>query len=502
MKALFYTATAVFIAFAGVFAWFALQAPLSTDGARIVLDIDVSGMPAEAEDNRKAAYEPYAGEEDKPAAEQDQPAEASGPAETERSEAEAQQQQQLPQQSPTAALHETPTGAGAAPEEIPAPPPGTALAGLNQDRPLFREVEPERQPVEAEADLSSSASQLHAEAPAERATEPGLGLPGTALSGPNGLRGSADLTPGEAAPAPAQRSFTPEPEQHAAAPATPAAEPAQPAAALPPPPPVPVRRPNNIPPQEVAAAGGSWAGVQFATTEVNTKPARVAILLRNVGRHDQDSADAIGSLPSAISLGFWPYASEGKRLASRARERGHEIIVQVPLEPSDFPNTNPGPDALLTSLTPEQNSQRLETLLKRFEGSSGVTNLMGGKMLQSKASLKPVLEDIKARGLLYIGESNNSHTTARQLAREISLRFGTAEVMIDANPSPEAIDKALTRLVTIARQRGSAIGIGTASAITVQQVHEWSASLAAQGITLVPVGALAQAPGASQACSR
>jgi polysaccharide deacetylase 2 family uncharacterized protein YibQ len=122
---------------------------------------------------------------------------------------------------------------------------------------------------------------------------------------------------------------------------------------------------------------------------------------------------------------------------------------------------------------------------------------MGGKMLQSKASLKAILEDVKARGLLYIGESNNSHTTARQLAREISLRFGTAEVMIDANPSPEAIDKALTRLVTIARQRGSAIGIGAATAVTVQQVHEWSESLAAQGITLVPVGALAQAPGAS-----
>jgi uncharacterized protein len=498
MKALFYTATAVFIAFAGVFAWFALQAPLSTDGARIVLDIDVSGMPAEVEDPRKAAYEPYAGEEDKPAAEQEQQQseEAAAPAETERSEAE--QQQQPPQQSPTASLHETPIGAG--PEEIPAPPPGTALAGLNQDRPLFREVEPERrldEPAAAEADVLSSASQHTEVSPAERAPEPDLALPGTALGGSNGLRGAADLTPGDPAPSQAARSFTPEPEQQAAAPAVPVAEPAQTAAALVPPPPVPVRRPNNIPPQEVAAAGGSWAGVQFATTEVNTKPARVALLLRNVGRHDQDSADAIGSLPSAISLGFWPYASDGKRLASRAREKGHEIIVQVPLEPSDFPNTNPGPDALLTSLTPEQNSQRLETLLKRFEGSSGVTNLMGGKMLQSKASLKAILEDVKARGLLYIGESNNSHTTARQLAREISLRFGTAEVMIDANPSPEAIDKALTRLVTIARQRGSAIGIGAATAVTVQQVHEWSESLAAQGITLVPVGALAQAPGAS-----
>jgi polysaccharide deacetylase 2 family uncharacterized protein YibQ len=324
-------------------------------------------------------------------------------------------------------------------------------------------------------------------------------LPGTALSGPTALRGPADLAPGPSPSEPEPAVSRAPPPAEPVAPPAPVAEPAQTAAAAFPAPPVPARRPNDIPAQgeRVAAAGGSWAGVQFATTEVNTKPARVAILLRGVGRHDPDKADAIGSLPSAISLGFWPYAAEGKRLASKAREKGHEIIVQVPLEPADYPASNPGPDALLTSLTPEQNAQRLETLLKRFEGHSGVTNLMGGKMLQSKDSLKPVLEELKARGLLYIGESNNSHATARQLAREINLRFGAAEVMIDAQPSQAAIDKALARLIAIARQRGSAIGIGNATALTVQQVHEWSETLAAQGITLVPVGALASAPGAS-----
>jgi polysaccharide deacetylase 2 family uncharacterized protein YibQ len=264
-----------------------------------------------------------------------------------------------------------------------------------------------------------------------------------------------------------------------------------------------VRRPN-IPVEDrtaTTANASSWSGAQYAAVDAvensNKPPARIGILLRGIGRNDQDAADAIGSLPSAISLGFWPYASQGKVLAARARDKGHEVIVQLPLEPNDYPANNAGPDSLLTSAPPEENAQRLQSVLKRFEGASGVTNLMGGKMLHAKAPLKPVLQDLKARGLLYVGESGNSHGTVRELAKELNLRYGAADVMIDAQPSPEAIDKALARLVSIARQRGSAIGIGNANALTVQQVHEWSDSLAAQGISLVPIGALAQTPGAS-----
>jgi uncharacterized protein len=118
-------------------------------------------------------------------------------------------------------------------------------------------------------------------------------------------------------------------------------------------------------------------------------------------------------------------------------------------------------------------------------------------MLQSKNSLKPVLEDLKARGLVYVGESNNSSAAVKQVAREINLRFGVAQVLIDAQATPDAIEKSLQRLVALARQQGSAIGMGTASGVTIAQVQAWSQKLAPQGITLVPVGVLAQTPGSS-----
>lgn len=499
MKTLFYTATAVFIILAGVIAYFALQTPASSvGGARIVLNIDVSGMPAVGSEGEAAALDPYANEqEDKP-----KPAEGDTPAEvTENSPTGAEQANAAVVQDDLAAPEARPA------EEIPAPPPGTALAGLDQDKPLFREVPPEAQPEPAETlspPAESSAPAASEPTPAERdaAAEPAFALPGTNLALPeeplptderNELRGAADVAPRETAAASPQAP----PAETEAAGQSAAAPPDIQAAVPPPPPPPPMprRRPNDIP---GPGADGSWAGVQFATTEVTApRPARIAILLRGVGRSEQEGADAIAKLPSAVSLGFLPYAAESARLASEAREKGHEIIVQLPLEPADYPASNPGPETLLTSLAPEENAARLQSVLKRFDGHTGVTNFMGGKMLQSKNALKPVLEDIKARGLVYVGENNNSHNTVRQVAKEINLRYGAAQVLIDTQANPGAIDKALSRLASIARQRGSAIGIGSASAVTIEQVQAWSEKLAAQGITLVPVGALAQTPGSS-----
>jgi uncharacterized protein len=483
MKALFYTATAVFIALAGVIAYFALQSPSSVGGARIVLDIDVSGMPQIEGSAANAPLDPYGDEkDDKPedAAQAAPSAQDNGPAQ--RSDAGAiEPRADVPSRDRD--LRD------AQREEVPAPPPGTALAGLQQDRPLFRELSPEPQ-----SPTGASAQQERPEA----AEAPESLLPGTNI----------DLPPSE----PAQRQTahnsadapadTPAPATQTPTANSAASLPAQAAVVAPvlPPPPVPVRRPNDIAGSEerLAAANGNFGGVQFATTEVNTpKEARIAILLRGVGRNERDGNDAIARLPSAVSLGFLPYSASAQRLATKARDKGHEIIVQLPLEPVDYPTSDPGPDTLLTSLPPAENMARLDTVLTRFQGYSGVTNFMGGKMLQSKTSLKPVLEDIKARGLLYVGESNNSSAAVKQVAREINLRYGAAQVLIDAQATPDAIDKALTRLIALARQNGSAIGMGTATGMTITQVQAWSEKLAAQGITLVPVGALAQTPGSS-----
>ncbi len=271
------------------------------------------------------------------------------------------------------------------------------------------------------------------------------------------------------------------------------------------PPPFPKRRPENIPPPVRTATGKGWAGTHLAATEATTranvgsgaKSARIAILLRGVGRDDRNSGEAVTNLPSAVSLAVMPLSGRAPQWAIKAREAGHEVIIQLPFEPSDYPTNNPGPETLLAGSGPDENLQRLRTLLSKFDGYTGVTNYLGGRLLQSKAALRPILEDLKSKGLIYIGEGNNSHALLRGIAGELGLRYGGADVIIDARPTPAAIQQALDRLVSVARKDGNAIGMAYASRTTIEQLKTWSKSLSAKGVTLVPVGALAEAPSAS-----
>src|SRR4029079_18687189 len=84
-----------------------------------------------------------------------------------------------------------------------------------------------------------------------------------------------------------------------------------------------------------------------------------------------------------------------------ARADGHEVLLQIPLEPNNYPTENPGPHTLLTTLPPDENMKRLEWLMSRYTGYVGVTNLMGAKFEATQNALTPVLEEVKARGLLY-----------------------------------------------------------------------------------------------------
>ena len=71
-----------------------------------------------------------------------------------------------------------------------------------------------------------------------------------------------------------------------------------------------------------------------------------------------------------------PYGAEVERLAALARSEGHEILLQVPMEPFNYPDNDPGPQTLLTSLTPEQNLERLYWLMSRMQGYVGLAEAM------------------------------------------------------------------------------------------------------------------------------
>ncbi len=150
--------------------------------------------------------------------------------------------------------------------------------------------------------------------------------------------------------------------------------------------------------------------VYARTEEPGTGP-RIAIVVTGLGVGQAATAGATARLPAAVSLAFLPYGGEAERAAARARDAGHEVFLQLPMEPFDYPDSDPGPQTLLTALKGPENADRLAWALARFPGYVGVANFMGSKLMADPA-FEPVLREIGARGLGFLDDGTAPKTAA------------------------------------------------------------------------------------------
>jgi polysaccharide deacetylase 2 family uncharacterized protein YibQ len=218
---------------------------------------------------------------------------------------------------------------------------------------------------------------------------------------------------------------------------------------------------------------------------------QVAIIIGGLGISASNTADALSKLPSAITFAFTPYGNDLDTLVGRARDKGHEVLLQVPMEPYDYPDNDPGPQTLLASLSADQNIDRLHWLFSRMQGYVGITNYMGARFTASDTAIAPVLREVSRRGLIYVDDASSPRSVAGQIAGANKLPFVKSEVAIDAVPSAAEIDNALRRLESAARERGLAVGYSSALPASIDRIAKWAKAAQSRGITLVPVSTVA-----------
>jgi polysaccharide deacetylase 2 family uncharacterized protein YibQ len=217
---------------------------------------------------------------------------------------------------------------------------------------------------------------------------------------------------------------------------------------------------------------------------------RVALIVGGLGVSAKLTADAIAKLPGPVSLAFVPYGSDGAWVA-HARAAGHEVLLQVPMEPFNYPDNDPGPETLLTSLVPAQNMDRLHWLMSRFEGYVGLINMMGARFTASEDAFAPVLRETAKRGLIYVDDGSDPRSVAGRIAGANNLPFAKADVILDSVPTPDEIDHALDRLEMAAREHHAAVGIASALPVSIAHIAKWAKAAASRGVLLVPITAVA-----------
>jgi len=234
--------------------------------------------------------------------------------------------------------------------------------------------------------------------------------------------------------------------------------------------------------------------VYAAAFDSSSRRPRVGLLLAGIGLNQADSEAAIRALPGGITLAVSPYAPNTEKLLAVARAAEHEYLVSIPMEPQGFPLNDPGRQALMTSLAPEQNQSRLDWTLSRIAGYAGATGaeagLRGERYASLTAEMRQVLAELAGRGLLYIDP--------RPGAMPLPLVWSRAvDIVIDEPATAIDIDDKLAKLVKLAREKGSALGLaGPVRPVTVQRLAVWANTLAVDGVALAPVSALVHPPAA------
>jgi polysaccharide deacetylase 2 family uncharacterized protein YibQ len=222
---------------------------------------------------------------------------------------------------------------------------------------------------------------------------------------------------------------------------------------------------------------------------ISSERPKIVIVLGGMGLNARLTAKAIDTLPGDVTLGFAPYGEDLQAQVNRARARGHEILLQVPMEPVGYPGANPGPRTLLSEAPPEENIAALRWHMSRFAGYSGITNYMGARLLVTEEALRPVMKEVKARGLVYLEDAGVSLTLSPKVSGAARLPMQRAAMTIDAEPTAPAIAGALEKLEQEAVRTGLAIGTGSGLDVTIETVAEWAKTLQEKGLLLVPVSA-------------
>jgi polysaccharide deacetylase 2 family uncharacterized protein YibQ len=242
------------------------------------------------------------------------------------------------------------------------------------------------------------------------------------------------------------------------------------------------------------AADGTRPAEAFArpVKPLPNKPGapRVALIVAGLGVSVNATSAAITQLPVPVTLAFMPYGAEVEHLAARARGEGHEILLQIPMEPFNYPDNDPGPQTLLTTITPEQNLERLYWLMSRMQGYVGLAEAMGARFTAWEPSFGPILRETAKRGLIFVDDGANPRSVAARIAGANNLPFAKADVVLDVVPTPDEVERALARLEMTARERSVAVGIASALPVSLEHIGKWAKAAESRGLLLVPITAV------------
>ena len=248
---------------------------------------------------------------------------------------------------------------------------------------------------------------------------------------------------------------------------------------------------NALGPLPIIGEGGRkpWQVYSRPFDQTDTRP-RVAIVFVGLGVSAIATKTVLKKIPRPISLTFAPYSRGLKDWISASRAAGHEVLVDLPLEPFEYPKNDPGPYTLLTTLPEDQNNYRLHWVLSRLTGYVGVSTFMGSKFTTKPAKLRPVIKELKTRGLMLLDVRDNPLSSATSIAERLKTPSVARDYVIDDTLTQKGIRARLLQTEKLATSRGYAVAIARPYPLSIIEIKRWTDQVEDRGLALAPITAI------------
>lgn len=217
---------------------------------------------------------------------------------------------------------------------------------------------------------------------------------------------------------------------------------------------------------------------------------KVAIIIDDIG-YEHRVAEKFLSLDAVLSFSVFPHSPFQQRIIRKAQAKGFEIMLHLPMEPNEYPEVNPGPDALLTSMSPDELIDQLNKNLDAVPSIKGVSNHMGSKMTSESPQMYQIFSVLKQRRLFFVDSLTTSESLCKPSARLLQIPFAQRDVFIDHLQEPDFIRRQIKELIRIAEIHGTAVGIAHPHEITYEIFREELPELQKK-VRLVPASDVVQ----------
>jgi polysaccharide deacetylase 2 family uncharacterized protein YibQ len=244
----------------------------------------------------------------------------------------------------------------------------------------------------------------------------------------------------------------------------------------------------------IVSADGTRPVDRYARPWSGARGTRIAIVIGGLGLSQTGTQRALKLLPEEITLAFAANGNSLGRWMPVARQGGHEILLQVPMEPFGYPDNDPGQLTLVHANSPGQNIELLHRSMAKMTNYTGIMNYLGGRLLSDPDALEPVMRDIGKRGLMFLDDGSAAQSLSATYAKAFTMPHAFADIVLDNEVNKTAILKKLDELERIALRKGSAIGVASGFDESIEAVTEWARGAGDRGIEIVGVSALAQVP--------